>query len=85
MNWELFGLIAGGITVSSFIPQIIKGYRTKKLHDLSYFLGIFFSLGMIMWIIYGVHIKSLSVIISNVVGASLSFLLIIMKYYYSKK
>lgn len=85
MNWEVFGLIAGGIAVSSFIPQIIKGYKTKKLEDLSYLLAVFFSIGMLMWVIYGFHIKSLSVTISNFVGLCFSSILLGMKYYYSKK
>ena len=31
LTWEIFGIIAGLITASGFFPQIIKGYRTKRL------------------------------------------------------
>ena len=34
MNWELFGICAGLITVSGYIPQIIKGYQNKTLEDI---------------------------------------------------
>ena len=85
MNWELFGIMAGAVTASGFLPQIIKGYRTKKLGDLSYFMLVFLVLGMTMWIVYGLNIKSLSVVAANVVGISFNITLIGMKYFYSKK
>jgi len=85
MNWEIFGLIAGAITICGFIPQIVKGYKTKKLGDLSYLLNIFISIGMFMWLIYGVHINSPAIIISNAIGLILNIFLILMKYYYSRK
>ncbi len=85
MNWEIFGLIAGAITASGFVPQIIKGYRTKKLDDISYFLGILIATGMFMWMIYGIHINSLSVIVANILGVCFNLILIVMKYAYARK
>jgi MtN3 and saliva related transmembrane protein len=85
MNWEIFGIAAGVITISGFIPQIIRGYRTKQLDDLSYFLNIFLIVGMSMWVVYGIQKDSFSVIISNIAGIALNFVLLSMKYLYSKK
>ncbi len=80
--WEIWGTVAGLITTSGYIPQIIKGYKTKKLEDLSYFLNIFFGLGMLMWLVYGIAVDSLAIIIANVIGVTLNFIIILMKYYY---
>ena len=33
---ELFGLIAGAVTSMGFLPQLVRGYRTKKLEDVSW-------------------------------------------------
>ena len=85
MNWEIFGIIAGIFTVSGFIPQIVKGYRIKKLDDLSYFLSVLICIGMSMWLVYGFHIQSIAVILSNIAGVSLNLILFIMKYKYSKR
>ena len=85
MNWELWGFIAGALTLSGFIPQIIKGFQTKSLKDLSYGLNIFMGVGMFMWLIYGIQIQSISVIVSNAIAVGLNILLISMKYIYSKK
>lgn len=85
MNWELFGLAAGAMTISGFIPQIIKGYMTKRLDDLSYLLGILISIGMLMWLFYGIHIKSISLIIANIMGVLFNLTLVFMKYIYSRR
>ena len=85
MNWEIFGLVAGVFTLSGFLPQIIKGYKSKSLDDLSYFLNILLGAGMVLWMIYGVAVESFSIILVNVIGVMLNVTLISMKYKYSKK
>jgi uncharacterized protein with PQ loop repeat len=30
------GLVAGAVTSMGFIPQLIRGYRTKELDDVSW-------------------------------------------------
>lgn len=80
---ELFGVIAGAITSMGFIPQLIKGYRTKKLDDVSYFMPIVLIIGMTMWFIYGLLQGALAVIIANMVGVGSCFALLFMKRKYS--
>ena len=84
MFWTIFGLTAGIICITSFIPQMLKGYRTRKLDDLSYYLMSFMGSGMFLWILYGIHIGSIPVICTNVMGVGCNILLIIMKLVYSK-
>jgi len=85
MFWTIFGLIAGFMCITSFIPQILKGYRTKRLDDLSYLLLSFMGSGMFLWILYGIHIGSIPVIITNVMGVCCNILLLVMKFIYSKR
>jgi MtN3 and saliva related transmembrane protein len=80
---ELFGLIAGAVTSMGFIPQLIKGYRTKKLEDISYYMPAVLALGMVMWLIYGVIIEAFAIIIANIFGVTCCIILIIMKKRYS--
>ena len=84
MNWELFGLAAGAITVSGFIPQIVKGYKTKHLKDLSYMMNALLLLGMTMWFFYGIDKGSVAIVATNLIGMAFNLTLLIMKYYYSK-
>jgi len=85
MFWTILGLTAGFICIASFIPQMLKGYRTKKLDDLSYLLMSFMGSGMLLWILYGIHIDSIPVILTNVMGVCCNVLLLIMKVSYSNQ
>lgn len=76
---ELFGLIAGAITSMGFIPQIVRGYRTKKLEDISYFMPTVLAIGMTMWFVYGLLLEALAIMIANTFGVSCCIILIIMK------
>ena len=80
---ELIGLIAALITSIGFLPQIIKGFKTKKLDDISYFMPIVLAIGMTLWLIYGILINSIAIISANIFSISCSISLIIMKKKYS--
>jgi len=60
------GLLAGTLTVASFLPQVIRTWRSRKTGDLS--LGMFALLvtASTLWIIYGFVINDLAVILTNV-------------------
>jgi MtN3 and saliva related transmembrane protein len=80
---EIFGLIAGAITSLGFLPQLVKGYRTKKLEDVSYFMPLVLAIGMTLWFIYGFFINALAVMIANTFGVGCCLALIVMKKIYS--
>lgn len=80
---ELFGLIAGAITSMGFIPQLVRGYQTKKLEDVSYYMPVILAIGMAMWLVYGILKEALAVVIANVFAITCCFILILMKKRYS--
>ena len=78
------GTIAGILVLLSFIPQLMKAYKTKKMFDVSSFLMILIASGMFLWVIYGV-IKSDAVIIgTNATGFALNITLLMMKLRYDR-
>ena len=79
----IFGLIAGAITSIGFIPQLIRGYRTKKLEDVSYYMPIVLAVGMTLWFTYGVFKEALAIMIANMFGVGCCLILIMMKKMYS--
>jgi len=79
----IFGLIAGAITSIGFIPQLIRGYRTKKLEDVSYYMPIVLAVGMTLWFTYGVFKEALAIMIANTFGVGFCLILIMMKKMYS--
>jgi len=80
---EIFGLMAGAVTSIGFIPQLIKGYKTKKLDDITYFMPLILVSGMTLWFIYGFLIESLAVMVANAVGIGCNLSLAFMKKMYS--
>lgn len=76
---EIIGLGAGILTTISFLPQVILIYKTKHTKDIS--LGMFslFTVGIVLWLIYGILSRSVSVIAANSVTFFLSLYILIMK------
>jgi MtN3 and saliva related transmembrane protein len=81
---ELLGLIAGAVTSSGYLPQLYKGYRTKKLDDISYYMPAVLAIGMTLWLVYGIFLNAFAIIIANIFGVFCSILLIFMKKLYSR-
>jgi uncharacterized protein with PQ loop repeat len=48
------GTVAGILVLLSFIPQIMKAYKIKKVFDVSIHLMILIASGMSLWVVYGV-------------------------------
>lgn len=68
LDWIYVGLLAGALTSTSFLPQIVKGWRTKRLGDVSpTMLGIM-ALGLTLWLAYGVARGDMAIIAANAVG-----------------
>ena len=64
---EIIGYLAGIFIMISFIPQVIKSYKTKNVGDISLGLIIATIIGTIFWIIYGIMINSMPLIIMNII------------------
>lgn len=71
------GFAAGCITVVSFIPQVLRVWRTRRTEDLS--LGAFALLmsGTGLWLLYGILTRDGPVIVTNaVVGLLIGAILV---------
>lgn len=84
-GFVILGLIAGALTTSGYIPQIVKGYRTKKMQDVSFMMISILCIGMFLWIVYGLSQNDLPLIISNTIGTTFLVTLVTMKLHYDKK
>lgn len=75
----LIGSIAAFCTTISFLPQVLKVYRTKHTRDLSLPMYVLFLFGVMMWLHYGFLTDSLPIIIANAVTFFLCGYIIWMK------
>ena len=62
----VIGILAGILILSGWVPQIVRGYKTKRLNDVSPYLMILIFAGAVLWLIYGILIVSYSIIIANI-------------------
>ena len=81
----LIGLSATILTRYSSIPQIIKGLKTRKMDDVSFWLVFNLTVGLFLYVIYGVIIDDLIIIWGNAVGVITNLVLISLKIRYSAK
>ena len=81
----LIGLSATILTRYSSIPQIIKGLKTRKMDDVSFWLVFYLTVGLFLYVIYGAIIDDLIIIWGNAVGVITNLVLIGLKIRYSAK
>ena len=81
---DLIGIIAGILVLSSFIPQLHKAYKTKRMIDISIYLMAVLASGMFLWVIYGIIRRDPVIIGTNAAGFSLNIILMILKLKYDK-
>lgn len=62
---EILGFTAALLTTISFLPQAIKVWKTRSAEDLSLAMFLLFTIGVFLWLIYGLMINNYPVIISN--------------------
>lgn len=78
----VLGVVAGLLTSTGFVPQIIKGYRTRRMHDVSLLMPAVLGLGMALWLVYGIAREDAAIVFANAVGVSLTGILCLMKLSY---
>jgi MtN3 and saliva related transmembrane protein len=73
---EILGIIAGCFTTLSFIPQVIKVIKTKDTESISLLMYSLFTCGVLLWLVYGFLIGSLSIIAANAVTLPLAIIIL---------
>ena len=70
MNWEIIGAVAATLTMFGFVPQIAKIHKTRSVEDVSLTMLIQYSIGIFLWMVYGIYLQNNILIISNLVSFS---------------
>ncbi len=80
----ILGTLAGILILSGWVEQIIKGYKTKSLKDVSKYLMIFISAGATLWLLYGIIVSDIFIIGTNIAAIFLMIIVLIMKSRYDQ-
>ena len=79
---HLIGIIAGICTTTSFVPQIVKIFRTKHARDISMQMFVILTTGIFLWLVYGILLKSFPIVLANTISFLLCLFVIIAKIKY---
>jgi MtN3 and saliva related transmembrane protein len=78
-NSSLVGAIAAVLTTIAFIPQAYHSYKTRDLSGVSFSMYSVFTVGVALWLLYGLLLGDWPLIISNAITLALSLLILILK------
>jgi MtN3 and saliva related transmembrane protein len=81
---EDLGFVAAFCTTAAFVPQLVRVVRLRSARDISLPTFVMFSVGVLLWLFYGLYTGSKPVIASNVVTLVLSVSILILKLRYDR-
>jgi len=81
---EYIGILAALCTTGAFLPQLIKLFKTKAVQDISSLMYLIMIVGVILWIVYGLHHTLWPVVIANSFTLAFSILILSMKLFWDK-
>ena len=79
---DVLWTVAGILTTLSFVPQVVKIWKSKSAGDISFGMFLLFSAGILLWLIYGILIGAQPIIVANAVTLALALTIIVMKIRY---
>ena len=80
----VIGIVAGILILSGWVPQIVRGYRTKRLNDVSSYLMVLIFAGAVLWLIYGMALDDVYIMGVNLAAMVLTMIVLSMKLKYEK-
>ncbi len=78
------GFAAAFCTTAAFVPQLARVIRLRSARDISLPTFLMFSVGVFLWLLYGIYTGSKPVIASNSVTLILSLSILFFKLRYDR-
>jgi MtN3 and saliva related transmembrane protein len=76
------GSLAAILTTASFVPQALHTFRTRDVSGISLSMYSLFTVGVALWLVYGILMVAWPIIIANAVTTSLALMILVMKLRY---
>jgi len=76
---DWIGSAAATLTTTAFIPQAWRVWRTRHTTDISLGMYALFTLGVTLWLIYGIQLGSWPIIVANTVTLLLAGTVLVLK------
>ena len=79
------GLVAGCLTAFCTVPQLIQIWKRHCAKDISYTMYFVLSVGVLLWIIYGLLKSDWPIVITNSISLCLNLAMLFSKYFLSRQ
>jgi len=82
---DIIGFCAAFLTTASFIPQAWLTFKTRDVSGISLGMYSAFTLGVALWLVYGLSLGAWPVVIANAITLALALSILTMKLRYGHK
>lgn len=82
---DVIGYLAGVLTTVAFVPQVLHIVRKRSAHDISWGMFSMFSVGVALWLWYGIRLASLPLIVANGITLTLVLTILALKLHYGSR
>ena len=79
LSTDLIGYIAAVLTTCSFVPQAWLTFRTRDVRGISLGMYSVFTLGVALWLVYGLRAGAWPVVAANAITLVLAVSILVMK------
>ncbi len=77
----LIGLMAATCTTAAFVPQVIAILKTGNVDGISVMMYSIFTVGIALWLSYGLLVNDLPMILANAVSLVLALMVLVLTVY----
>jgi MtN3 and saliva related transmembrane protein len=82
---EWVGFLAACLTTLSFVPQAWLTFKTRDVSGISLGMYSAFTLGVALWLVYGLALGAWPLILANAVTLSLALAILVMRLRYANR
>jgi MtN3 and saliva related transmembrane protein len=72
------GYLAATLTTIAFIPQVLHTWRLRSAQGISIGMYVIFTIGVALWLLYGILLDAWPLIISNTLTLALALSILVM-------
>jgi MtN3 and saliva related transmembrane protein len=76
---DWIGSAAAVLTTLSFLPQVLHTFKTRDVSGISLVMYTAFTVGVMLWLVYGLLLGSWPIVIANLITVLLALAIVVMK------
>lgn len=80
---DVLGYVAATLTTISFVPQAWRTFRTKDVRGISLKMYTLFTLGVAVWLAYGIVLDEVPMMVANTATLLLAIPVLVMRVRYA--